>query len=88
MTTTSWMDLGRRLGAPGVDGMRRDPGAGRALLAAVVVGLLWAQGGALRTVAGLFLLVALATPGPDGKSLLQVSVEQVQSMLAIWTGGN
>jgi len=49
------------------------------------VGALWAQGGALRTVAGLFLLVALATPGPDGKSLLQISVEQVQSMLGFWT---
>jgi hypothetical protein len=65
--------------------MRTDPGTGRALLAAVVVGLLWAQGGALRTIAGLFLIVALATPGPDGKSLLQVSVEQVQSMLGFWT---
>jgi hypothetical protein len=63
-----------------------DPGVGKALLASVVVALLWSQGGVLRTVAGMFLLVAIATPGPDGKSLLSIVIEQLRGMLAIWSG--
>jgi len=86
VTTTDWMDLGRRLGAPGVETVKTDPGVGKALLASAVVALLWAQGGILRSLAGVFLLVALATPGPDGKSLLSIIVEQLKAMLSIWTG--
>jgi hypothetical protein len=59
---------------------------GRALLASAVVALLWSQGGILRTLAGVFLLVAIATPGPDGVSLLAIVLEQLRGMLGYWTG--
>jgi hypothetical protein len=85
LTATDWTELGRRLGAPGVE-MRTDPGIGTALLASVAVGLLWAQGGVFRSVAGIFLLVAVATPGPEGKSLLQIVVEDLRGFLTVWTG--
>lgn len=63
----------------------KDPGAGRAAIAALVVAALWAQGGAWRTVAGAILLTALATPGPEGKSLLTIAAEQLRSVWEIWT---
>lgn len=85
MTTAEWVDFGRRIGAPGVDAMRKDPGVGKALAASAVVALLWAQGGWSRKLAGVFLLVAIATPGPDGKSLLRVAADQLQGMLHIWS---
>ena len=79
-TESNWQDVGRRLGAPGV-GIMQDPGVGRALLFAFLVGLAWAQGGAWRTLAGLLLLAYIAKPGPDGKSLLTVVVDGVDALL-------
>lgn len=78
-----WHTTGVKLGAPGV--MRRDPGIGRVLLSAALVGILWAQGGILRTFAGAILLAAVALPGPDGKSLLQLASEGLRSLVEIWT---
>jgi hypothetical protein len=82
----TWSDVGRQLGAPGVEGRNRvrDPGVGRALLGALIVGALWAQGGLWRTLAGAILIAAVAAPGPDGKSLLQLSAEGLRSLLSIW----
>lgn len=79
MPTDGWTDVGRKLGA--LPGAGRDPGPGRALLAAAIVGVLWAQGGALRVVAGMVLAAVLLSRGPDGKSMLQVLSEGVQALL-------
>ena len=83
MSSEEWTDMGMKLGAPGIS--KRDPGIGRVLLSAVIVGVLWAQGGTARTLAGAILLAAVALPGPDGKSLLQLTAEGLHSLLGIWT---
>lgn len=83
MSDETWANTATRLGVPG--SRRRDPGIGRVLLSAAVVGILWAQGGVLKTFAGVILLAAVAMPGPDGKSLLQLTSEGLRSLLEVWT---
>lgn len=81
MTDSDWTREGAKLGAPGVP---RDVGAGRALIAALIVGVFWAQGGVLRTLAGAILIAAVAVPGPDGRSLLQIGAEGLRALIKVW----
>ena len=46
-----------------------DRGLWAAIVSAVVVGVLWAQGGAYRSASAVILLAALLKPGPDGVSV-------------------
>jgi len=76
----TWAELGRRLGAPGAEGMR-DRGPGVALVGAFIVAAMYAQGGIARTLASAMLLAVLIRPGPGGTSMLQAVTTGLSELL-------
>jgi len=58
-------------------------GPGQAFVAALLVGALYAIGGAARVAAGAITIVVLITPGPDGRSLGRAGVEAVTRYLTM-----
>ena len=58
-----------------------DPGPLRAIVAALIVATLYAQGGALRLLSLAALAGLLLTPGPGGKSLLAAMLSAIAGYL-------
>jgi hypothetical protein len=60
----------------------RDPGPFAAILAAVLVGAAYAQGGVLRLLALAVLIAVLIAPGPGGASVLRGLIGYINDKLA------
>lgn len=58
-----------------------DPGPVRAIVASLIVAVLYAQGGALRLLSIAVLAAVLLTPGPNGESLLAQMLDRAASYL-------
>jgi hypothetical protein len=62
--------------------VNRDPGPGRAAIAAIILGILYAEGGVFRAFSSLIILAILITrPAPGQPSVLQGLIEYINNGL-------